>query len=123
MEEAFNHFKEYTTNEEPHGYWIDGKVIYRKTIYFGSLPNNSHIDKPHGISNIDKIIKIEGIAYGGEYDYRRYIMLPLVYDSANTSYNAELSATDTHIRISIIGDRSDYEAYVTLYYTKTEVSA
>lgn len=118
QEEVFNHYKEYTTNEEAWGYWIDGKVIYRKTINFGALPNAMTKDVAHNISDIDQIIKMEGIASSSSD--ARFIMLPLTYDSNNTNFNAELSATTTDVRVACVGNRSGYSAYITLYYTKVD---
>ena len=111
----------YSTTEARDGTFIDGSPIYKKTINFGSLPNATTKDVAHNISNIDKIIKIEGIA--SSTGDGRSIMLPLVYDSGNTNYNAELSVTPTDIRVKTTADRSGYTAYVTLWYTKDESEA
>lgn len=64
MEEvSFNHYKEYTTTEEPWGYWIDGSVIYRKTIVIDGEPNHGVAYFDTGIDDLDKIIKFENIRY------------------------------------------------------------
>ena len=109
---------DYSTTEQDTGYkWIDGKRIYQKTIDFGNLPNNSGKSVDPNIQNLDKIIKIEGIANGGN----NAVMLPLVYSSNDSSYNTELSFSyfTGKIYIGTNQDRSSYSAYITLYYTKT----
>lgn len=117
MEEAFNHFKEYTTNEEPHGYWIDGKVIYRRTINVGSMPNSETKRVAHGITGIDKIVKIEGIAMNSS---GASLPLPMSFDGGNVSANIRFSADKTDFIIGCQGNMSTYSGYGTLYYTKTE---
>lgn len=47
----------YSTNEQIVGRWIDGKPIYQRT-YFSTV-NKSNIKTNHGISSLDRIIKIE----------------------------------------------------------------
>ena len=54
----------YSTSEVATGAtWIDGRTIYKKTINFGSMPNNATKSVPHGISNLGMMVKIEGIAW------------------------------------------------------------
>lgn len=109
-------FGNYSTTEQSTGFtWIDGKTIYKKTVNFGALPNNTSKTVNHGISNLGAVINIEGIATDGS----RYIMLPLVYRSTDTVYDTECSVTSTAINCNNSGDRSGYSAYVTIYYTKT----
>ena len=48
--------------------WIDGKKIYEKTINIGTLPNNGNSgvkNVAHGISQLDRVIDIRGIAVSG----------------------------------------------------------
>lgn len=94
--------------------WIDGKTIYKKTVYFGALPNNTLKSVSHDITGLSKVIKFEGIAYTGDVA----ITLPLVYKGSDSAYNVEIQVTSTVIRMSASQDRSSYDAYVTIYYTK-----
>lgn len=110
----------YSTTEARDGTFIDDKPIYKKTINFGSLPNATTKDVAHNIANIDQIVKIEGIAQ--DTVNPRFIMLPLVYDGNNKTYDAELSVTPTEIRVKTVGDRSTMTAYITIWYTKNEQS-
>lgn len=43
--------------------WINGKKIYQKTFEFPDMLPPRHIDLPHGIENLDKIIDMAGSAF------------------------------------------------------------
>ena len=55
----------YSTEEHIVGKWIDGKAVYEKTVYMGSVNNSGGVTLQHDIAslNIDKIISITGFAY------------------------------------------------------------
>lgn len=118
MDEPTEHFtKEYTDAEKPWGNWIDGSVIYAKTIDFGDLPDTSTKSVAHGISNLAQIVRFEGIAYAGQYGW---YPLPLTYGGSDTNYNVEFRFTTSDIVAKCTQDRSMFSAYITLFYTKTE---
>ena len=52
----------YSTEERVVGTWIDGKKIYQKTIFVGSLSTGS-ANVNHGVSNLDCLIQTFGTAY------------------------------------------------------------
>ena len=114
----------YSTSERVVGTWIDGKPIYQKTINFGALPNATIKDVAHGITNIDNVIDVFGIA-AGEINSTKYSFhLPSV--GVHTSlaeeavkYNMALTIIGANIRIQTGIDRSSFSAYVTIRYTKT----
>lgn len=102
---------DYSTNEINTGAkWIDGSPIYKKTINFGALPNNSYKDVAHGITNLGAVVKLEGMAY------KSGMWKPLPYTDA--AYIV-LDIMNTNVRISSSWDTSSWSAYVTLYYTKS----
>lgn len=105
----------YSTSEVATPYtWIDGKTIYKKTINTGTLPNATSKTVSHSISNLYRVIKMEGYAYNGSTN----IGMPLV--STNADYNVQATVTSTNISLQCIADRSGFtESYVTLYYTKS----
>lgn len=106
----------YSLSEVDTGYtWVDGKHIYKKTVNFGALPNNTAKNVAHGISGISYIIKIEGTAVASG----AYYPLPLMYRGTDSNYNVQIWANDTNIQMTSNTDRSSYTAYVTLYYTKS----
>ena len=103
----------YSTEEQKIGTWIDGKPIYRKTLSFSPLPNNTYENKLHGIKNIDQIIGIKGIAFPlGQLTDGSYFL------SIN-SFKISCSASRKVVQIETTSDRSAYMAYVLLEYTKT----
>lgn len=105
----------YSTEEQVIGEWIDGKPVYQKTVDCGTLPNSTNKSVNHNISNIDKIINYNGIAYNND---------GLVFHIPNTStvnikYGIETYVDKNIIYIVCGSDRSGYNAIYTLQYTKT----
>ena len=106
----------YSTSEHDTGFtWVDGRKIYKKTINIGTLPNNETISVPHGISNLARIIKIEGNALrpgdGG--------MFPLPYVSGTEGLSIYVSAGYTELFIGTGSDRTNMNGYITVYYVKS----
>lgn len=126
MDEPTTHFtKEYTSEEKPWGNWIDGSVIYAKTIVMTSdtwTLSTYQVQQAHGISNIDKIVKIEASMWDGYWAHQ----LPDVFFTAN-GYQAggtpNINHTQLLVDINEITIRTRYpdaqDYYVTIYYTKT----
>lgn len=109
---------DYSTSEVDTGAkWIDGSAIYKKTINFGALPNNTTKNVSHNISNLSKILKIEGIAINSDADR----IFPLPFASETSLVNAiEVWASATVVSVQSGIDRSGFtESYITLYYTKS----
>lgn len=113
LNEKFN----YSTEEKVVGKWIDGKPIYRKVIDFGIFPNSTHKEVQHNISNLQNFVKIDGIAIRNDNDFWQSI--PLTYRNADTGYNTSLTATQSKVVITCDADRSMFNGYVILEYTKT----
>lgn len=107
-----------TTAEIPCGTWVDGKTIYKKTIYLGALPNAGTKDVLHRINNISYVCGFSGIAYRPSDDsYFQLSNAPHPTSGLATSVN--LVVTGTKIIISAGINRSDMTGYCTIYYTKT----
>ena len=104
----------YSTSEIVIGKWIDGKNLYRKVVEFGALPNNSAKNALYNISNLGTFIKISGYATNGTY----YMTLPFVNQNVPTN-SVEITCGDGYIWIKTGSDRSAYNGYVILEYTKT----
>lgn len=109
----------YSSSEQDSGIrWIDGKVVYQKTINFGVAPNNTNKSVAHGISNISEVIKYEGFTSTGPGN-GNYMSLPFV-ESSNVAYSMSVRATNTHVTIKTNQDNTPFtNTYVTLFYTKT----
>ena len=104
----------YSTDEvKTGGKWIDGKPIYRKTISCGALPNTSYKNVNHNITNLDFVTKCYGFARGGNYR----MVLPNA--SANTANAVEVYVDEMYVVIQTGNDRSGYNGYITIEYTKT----
>lgn len=101
---------DYSTSEVNTGMkWIDGGDIYKKTIDFGALPSNTLKSVAHGIVNLGNFVRdVEAFMVRGKHVWS----IPYV-----TVTNVE--ADDTNVTITDITDLSAYNAYVTLYYTKS----
>lgn len=109
---------DYSTSEINTGAkWIDDSAIYKKTISCGALPNATEKTVFHGISNLGRVLKVEGYAYNSTNDTT--FPLPFSWATDVSSCVGVLIGTTTiNIRSGV--DRTDYtESYITLYYTKS----
>ena len=104
----------YTSETKTGGTWIDGKPIYKKTINFGTLPNNTSKSLSHSISNLDYLVRIEGVAYNSGRNFRPLPMVGLTLGDM-----VRIDATSTSVSARTTTDWSGYSAYITMYYTKT----
>lgn len=106
---------DYSTTEQPTGQkWIDGKDIYFKTYEIQALPNATTTRTPTGLTNLDKVVKIEGMAYGNSTHN------PLPFVSTSAQYSIECWVDDSaNIVLTSSSNYSAYNGVVTLYYTKT----
>lgn len=106
----------YSTAEQKTPFtWIDGKKIYKKTISCGGGSNKNKAVN-HGISNLNRTIKIEGYAYDGSV----CVPIPFISTGDGVSSSIQVYVSSTQIVINCGADRSNLtEMYVTLYYTKT----
>lgn len=103
----------YSLEEREIGVWTDGKPLYEKTVDCGNLLNNSTKTVAHGISNIEKIVRIFGYSYSGT-NYT-----PLPFTSTSAAYSINVTANTTSILLTTSADRSTWPAFVTIQYTKT----
>ena len=105
----------YSTTEHEIGTWIDGSVLYEKTIECGALPDATAKTIAHGISNIKDIVDTSGNFTNGTYWF------PLNNPNP-TSLNGQVQvySTLTNIFINTARDLSNFSrSWVTLRYTKT----
>lgn len=98
------------------GTWIDGSTIYKKTINFGALPNAANKAVAHGISNLNRVIRVEAIADYGTGNTK----FPIPFSSpSGLGSSVALAIESSTIDIRTGSDRSGATAYVTIYYTKS----
>ena len=99
------------------GTWIDGESIYRKVIDCGELPNGTEKSVSHGITNLDTIISINGVAISSENT------IPLPYIHQTTTDIVQILCTPTEVKITTTSDKTAYtKSYVTIEYTKATES-
>lgn len=110
----------YSTTEKVVGMWTDGRPLYQKTINFGALPNATEKNVAHGISNLNYIVDLYGIAYQSSNGKYQYLNRSSISTSDETIV---LNATTTNVTIVTARDRSGFTAYITIRYTKTTDSA
>lgn len=109
----------YSTEEKIIGTWIDGKPLYRKTIDCGSLPIATRKVVPHGISNLKIIADWKGTFYNSSYTQAPIPYIVTESQTIYVNYHVSIEATINNIILYTGIDRSGYNAYITLDYTKT----
>ena len=116
---GYNPF-EYRQGETKCGVWSDGfteKTLYRKVIDIGSLPNNATKATAHSISSLDMIVSLKGIAVRSSD--KDTLPIPYVTFNANNSGGMILNANSTYINVTTSSDRSAYNGYIVIEYTKS----
>lgn len=106
-------YYKYSTEEHIVGEWIDGSKVYEKTIDCGALPNNTSKAVTIGVSNIDKIISVNGIALNSANE-----SLPLPY--YHPASGVVMDVRSGSIFFGTKTNMSDATAIVTIQYTKSE---
>lgn len=109
--------KVYSTEEKATGeVWIDGKLIYQKTIKITSLASNRVYS--HGISNLGEVIDMSGSAY---FTKQGWQPLQRIVIDAVAGYSLGIGDVTGSTFLMQVG--SSYngftKAYVTIKYTKT----
>ena len=108
----------YSTAEQVIGTWIDGKPLYQKTIVCGVMPSSTTKSVAHGISNIKRIVSIEGYSFNSTAG-NLTVPLPFVSTSALGS-QMDIRCDFTNVTVITGTGRQNFaESFVTLRYTKT----
>lgn len=108
----------YSTGEQKIGTWIDGKNLYRKTIFkTAKITANTNLVINSEIQNIDTITKIDGVISSSLKNNYRQIN---TYNLENNAVSISMSAsTNGNITIYSTDDWSTPNIIITLEYTKT----
>lgn len=102
----------YSTDEQVVGTWIDGSVVYEKTLYYETLSQyTSDWTTLESNTNIDTIINMNYnlIAYNGQRQ------------SSLMHFAVQMNGTDLRY-YSTLGSGTATNVYITLRYTKTTAS-
>jgi hypothetical protein len=105
----------YSTNEvKTNKVWSDGKPIYRKTFMFGAMPNASTKTINTNISNLNRTVKLYGMAFRSSDN--RAMTIP--DSSPGNEISCNISGSD--INIATTSDRSSFnDSHIIIEYTKT----
>lgn len=109
-------YEYYSTDEVIIGKWVDGRPIYRKTLYIPSLPNATTTKYTLGEDEIDATIRCDGWTDNTTGTNR--FNLPY-YNVSTSSYSVWLYHTAPNtISVTTGVNRSSQFAYITCEYTK-----
>lgn len=104
----------YSLTEQNTGFtWVDGKPIYKITLYCSSLSAGG-TDVMHGISNLDLCIKAEVFEIAASHTT---LLLPAMANTSGGNYVSPWVVSNTAIKFFLSIPLTD--VYITLYYTKT----
>lgn len=107
--------KKYSNQESLTGdIWLDNRPVYMKTISIPSLLNTGELKVPHGI-NYDFVINIEAMAKSNS---GTMFHIPWVQNNAGNNAQISIHIDATNVIITTMSNRSQYPAYVTLFYVK-----
>lgn len=105
--------EDFSTEEHDTGRrWIDGRIIYRKVVDIGALPNATSKNVLHGIV-ANQFISVSGKAVSGG----TVINLPHV-DTSNVANQVYVDVQALDITLVTGIDRSGYVGHVVLEYVK-----
>lgn len=99
---------EYRTTER-----CDRNPVYAKCMSCGQMPNASMKTVNHGISDINLMLRCTGCDSG-----KNSIPFTNINQSANINAKADIYANNNSVYLTTTDDRSAYEYWAFLYYTK-----
>ncbi len=107
----------YSLQEQKIGTWIDGKIIYRKVIDLGTMPNKTSKDVTVNITDVQEITSVKALCSNGNEIWT----IPNAY---STNYVMGLvirtfNKTISNISIYSSSDASSFYGKAILEYTKT----
>lgn len=95
--------------------WVDGKDIYKKTVYWASLPNTTEVQSGSlGVTNINAI-KIEGSATAGTGVIFVNMYRPVAPES---TWSVRVDNATGLLYVGAGTNYTSYSGYATIYYTK-----
>ena len=93
--------------------WLDGKAVYRKTVNVGPLPANASSETAHGITGLETLINIGGVATSSAG-----VNMPLPHAHNSAPVNVIVDAANVRVT-TVYAGHADFSGHVTLLYTKT----
>ena len=89
-----------------------GRPVYRKLIDLGNLPNATSKTVPHGVSNLIRVVSIQGAADNGTFQ------IPLPYVTTVAANNLALYCNDTEFTLDTGFNFSAYTGYLEMRYIR-----
>ena len=88
------------------------KIIHRRTVYFGILPNNAQKTVPHSLSFSDiNVVTVRGVGIHSS----TVIGLPNLYVS-DSQYNIDIYIDTTNIVVTTKVNRNSFYGIITIEY-------
>lgn len=111
----------YSTEEKVIGEWIDHKPLYQRTFDCGALPNATSKSISISSIGIDKVVGFDAVGI----DTATPDIIPIPVKTPNTSsqWGVSVQCYQNSIYLDTKANMSQYNAYVTLRYTKTTDTA
>lgn len=105
----------YSTTEQIIGTWINGKPLYRKTIYVETLPNNTTLNIQHNVANVGQVVQVYGVGIYKTSGGSNGQTIPYVSSGGYLSVWFD----ETYLHIVTTADRSNQYGYLSYEYTKS----
>lgn len=114
VNDKINNLSTYSTTETVCGTWLN-KPLYRKVLDVGALPDSTTKLINHNIENLNYFTSISGIAIKGSGNN---LPIPFIHEGT-LSNSIRIYAYETQVVIACGSDRTTWNGYVILEYTKT----
>lgn len=109
---------EFSTAETIVGTWVDGRTIYRKCFVIGQLANATSTTKAHGITNLDRPVRLYGTAKDTTLSTNFTVALPYV-SSSDVTKQINVAVNNTNIVLYHATGNNKYSVIVVMEYIKT----
>ena len=110
----------YSFEERQVGVFADGKPLYQKTVDCGALPANTTKNVAHGITDIDRIVFVNGCAFRSSSGNETGVPLPSThYQTIGNQNEVSVNFTNVVLRNGNNNASAYDKTQVTIQYTKT----
>ena len=107
----------YSEDEHKIGVWIDHKPLYQRTFDCGALPNATSKSVSISSIGIDKVVGFDAV--GIDTETPDIIPIPVKTPNTSSQWGVSVQCYQNSIYLDTKANMSQYNAYVTLRYTKT----
>lgn len=100
--------------------WIDGKKIYQKTVPFGDLKAGEQLVVPHGITDLDQIVGLEGIQRSSDGVCRPMPYIAITGSPTLDTFNITFAVGKTAVQLFAYQMDRSGTGFITIRYIKGE---